>query len=146
MFTAELLHLFTDEQIQPSGFGCNLAFAVDLLPGMAACRRFLIGVPPGEMHRARRQAAIAFSHGFQPVGDAAAERRDTVIDDKGRLAAGRLYEIAHARQGFHVQERTVARDQYQVGEAGGAVIAWSLWRRAHQAAAQEAHIKSKMQL
>jgi hypothetical protein len=24
-----------------------------------------------------------------------------------------------------------------------AVIAWSLWRRAHQAAAQEAHIKSK---
>jgi hypothetical protein len=27
-----------------------------------------------------------------------------------------------------------------------AVIAWSLWRRAHQAAAQEAHIKSKMQL
>src|SRR4051794_4807337 len=58
--TAELLHLFTDEQIQPSGFGCNLAFAVDLLPGMAACRRFLIGVPPGEMHRARLQAAIAF--------------------------------------------------------------------------------------
>jgi hypothetical protein len=27
-----------------------------------------------------------------------------------------------------------------------AVIAWSLWRRAHQAAAHEAHIKSKMQL
>jgi hypothetical protein len=27
-----------------------------------------------------------------------------------------------------------------------AVIAWSLWRRAHQAAAQEAHIKSKSQL
>ena len=27
-----------------------------------------------------------------------------------------------------------------------AVIAWSLWRRAHQAAAQEAHIKSKPQL
>jgi len=27
-----------------------------------------------------------------------------------------------------------------------AVIAWSLWRRAHQAAAQEAHIKSKLQL
>jgi hypothetical protein len=27
-----------------------------------------------------------------------------------------------------------------------AVIAWSLWRRAHQAAAQEAHLKSKMQL
>jgi hypothetical protein len=27
-----------------------------------------------------------------------------------------------------------------------AVIAWSLWRRAHQAAAQQAHIKSKMQL
>jgi hypothetical protein len=27
-----------------------------------------------------------------------------------------------------------------------AVITWSLWRRAHQAAAQEAHIKSKMQL
>jgi hypothetical protein len=26
------------------------------------------------------------------------------------------------------------------------VIAWSLWRRAHQAAAQQAHIKSKMQL
>ena len=26
------------------------------------------------------------------------------------------------------------------------VIAWSVWRRAHQAAAQEAHIKSKMQL
>jgi hypothetical protein len=27
-----------------------------------------------------------------------------------------------------------------------AVIAWSLWRRAHQAAAQQAHIKSKTQL
>jgi hypothetical protein len=26
------------------------------------------------------------------------------------------------------------------------VIAWSLWRRAHQAAAQKAHIKSKLQL
>jgi hypothetical protein len=27
-----------------------------------------------------------------------------------------------------------------------AIIAWSLWRRAHQAAAQKAHIKSKAQL
>jgi hypothetical protein len=27
-----------------------------------------------------------------------------------------------------------------------AVIAWSLWRRAQQAAAQQAHIKSKTQL
>jgi hypothetical protein len=27
-----------------------------------------------------------------------------------------------------------------------AVIAWSLWRRAHQAAAQQAYIKSKTQL
>jgi hypothetical protein len=27
-----------------------------------------------------------------------------------------------------------------------AVIAWSLWRRAHQAAAQEAHINPKLQL
>jgi hypothetical protein len=27
-----------------------------------------------------------------------------------------------------------------------AVIAWSLWRRAHQAAAQHAHVRSKMQL
>ena len=27
-----------------------------------------------------------------------------------------------------------------------AVIAWSLWRRAHQAAAQQAHINSEMQL
>src|SRR6185436_6623496 len=26
------------------------------------------------------------------------------------------------------------------------VIAWSLWRRAHQAVAQEAHIRSKLQL
>jgi hypothetical protein len=26
------------------------------------------------------------------------------------------------------------------------IIAWSLWRRAHQAAAQRAHLKSKMQL
>jgi hypothetical protein len=26
------------------------------------------------------------------------------------------------------------------------IIAWSLWRRAHQAAAQKAHIKSKLQL
>jgi hypothetical protein len=26
------------------------------------------------------------------------------------------------------------------------VIAWSLWRRAHQAAAQQAHIKQKTQL
>jgi hypothetical protein len=26
------------------------------------------------------------------------------------------------------------------------VIAWSLWRRAHQATAQHAHLKQKMQL
>jgi len=26
------------------------------------------------------------------------------------------------------------------------IFAWSLWRRAHQAAARQAHIKSKMQL
>tara|TARA_R110002124_G_scaffold285596_1_gene464350 strand:+ start:889 stop:1044 length:156 start_codon:yes stop_codon:yes gene_type:complete len=26
------------------------------------------------------------------------------------------------------------------------IIAWSLWRRAHQAEAQKAHIKAKMQL
>jgi hypothetical protein len=26
------------------------------------------------------------------------------------------------------------------------VIAWSLWRRAHQAAAQRSHLKRKMQL
>jgi hypothetical protein len=26
------------------------------------------------------------------------------------------------------------------------IIAWSLWRRAHQAAAQQAHLKSKPQL
>jgi phosphohistidine phosphatase SixA len=26
------------------------------------------------------------------------------------------------------------------------IIAWSCWRRAHQAIAQEAHIQSKMQL
>jgi hypothetical protein len=26
------------------------------------------------------------------------------------------------------------------------IIAWSLWRRAHQAAAQQAHLKSKAQL
>jgi hypothetical protein len=26
------------------------------------------------------------------------------------------------------------------------IIAWSVWRRAHQAAAQKAHIKMKMQL
>jgi phosphohistidine phosphatase SixA len=26
------------------------------------------------------------------------------------------------------------------------IIAWSLWRRAHQAAAQKAHVKSKSQL
>jgi hypothetical protein len=26
------------------------------------------------------------------------------------------------------------------------IIAWSLWRRAHQAAAQRAHLKRKMQL
>jgi hypothetical protein len=26
------------------------------------------------------------------------------------------------------------------------IIAWSLWRRAHQATAQRAHLKSKMQL
>jgi hypothetical protein len=27
-----------------------------------------------------------------------------------------------------------------------AVIAWSLWRRAHQAAAQKSHLKYKLQL
>jgi hypothetical protein len=48
---------------------------------------------------------------------------------------------------WSVQEirRVVTRlAQRQIEPA--AVIAWSLWRRAHQAAAQKAHIKAKMQL
>src|SRR3954452_4092307 len=64
MFTPELVHLFTDEQIQLFGLGCNLALVVDLLPGMAARRRFLIGMAAREMHRARFQAAIVFRHGL----------------------------------------------------------------------------------
>jgi hypothetical protein len=36
----------------------------------------------------------------------------------------------------------LARQQVQPAQ----VIAWSLWRRAHQAAAQQAHIKTKSQL
>jgi hypothetical protein len=48
---------------------------------------------------------------------------------------------------WSVQEirRVAARlTQRQIQPA--VVIAWSLWRRAHQAAAQQAHIKSKTQL
>jgi hypothetical protein len=36
----------------------------------------------------------------------------------------------------------MARHQIQPAH----IIAWSLWRRAHQAAAQRAHLKVKMQL
>src|SRR4051812_23671395 len=62
LFTPEFVHLFTDEQIQPFGLGCNLALKIDFLPGMAACRRLLIGVAPGQMCWAGLQAAIAFRH------------------------------------------------------------------------------------
>ena len=48
---------------------------------------------------------------------------------------------------WSVQEiRRVAARLAQRHIQPAAVIAWSLWRRAHQAAAQQAHIKSKMQL
>ena len=48
---------------------------------------------------------------------------------------------------WSVQEiRRVATRLAQRHIEPAAVIAWSLWRRAHQAAAQEAHIKSKLQL
>ena len=48
---------------------------------------------------------------------------------------------------WSVQEiRRVAARLAQRQIQPAAVIAWSLWRRAHQAAAQEAHIKSKTQL
>jgi hypothetical protein len=48
---------------------------------------------------------------------------------------------------WSVQEiRRVASRLAQRHIEPAAVIAWSLWRRAHQAAAQEAHIKSKLQL
>jgi hypothetical protein len=46
-----------------------------------------------------------------------------------------------------VQEiRRVASRLAQRQIEPAAVIAWSLWRRAHQAAAQQAHIKLKTQL
>jgi hypothetical protein len=46
-----------------------------------------------------------------------------------------------------VQEiRRIARRLAQRQIEPAAVIAWSLWRRAHQAAAQKVHIKSKLQL
>jgi hypothetical protein len=49
--------------------------------------------------------------------------------------------------GWSVQEiRRVATRLAQRQIEPADVIAWSLWRRVHQAAAQEAHIKSKMQL
>jgi hypothetical protein len=48
---------------------------------------------------------------------------------------------------WSVQEiRRIAVRLAQRRIESAAVIAWSLWRRAHQAAAQDAHIKSKMQL
>lgn len=48
---------------------------------------------------------------------------------------------------WSVQEiRQVATRLAQRRIERATVIAWSLWRRAHQAAAQQAHIKSKMQL
>jgi hypothetical protein len=48
---------------------------------------------------------------------------------------------------WSVQEiRRVAMRLAQRQIEPAAVIAWSLWRRAHQAAAQKAHIKSKSQL
>ena len=48
---------------------------------------------------------------------------------------------------WSVQEiRRVATRLAQRQIQPAAVIAWSLWRRAHQAAAQEAHLKSKLQL
>jgi hypothetical protein len=46
-----------------------------------------------------------------------------------------------------VQEiRRVATRLAQRQIEPAAVIAWSLWRRAHQAAAQQAQLKSKTQL
>ena len=48
---------------------------------------------------------------------------------------------------WSVQEiRRVATRLAQRQIEPAAVIAWSLWRRAHQAAAQEAHLRSKLQL
>ena len=48
---------------------------------------------------------------------------------------------------WSVQEiRRIATKLAQRRIQSAHIIAWSLWRRAHQAAAQRAHLKSKMQL
>jgi hypothetical protein len=48
---------------------------------------------------------------------------------------------------WSVQEiRRVASRLAQCRIEPAAIIAWSLWRRAHQAAAQQSHLKRKTQL
>jgi hypothetical protein len=42
--------------------------------------------------------------------------------------------------------RRIACEMSQRSIEPAAIIAWSLWRRAHQAVAQQCHIKQKMQL
>jgi hypothetical protein len=48
---------------------------------------------------------------------------------------------------WSIQEiRRIATKMAQRRIQPARIIAWSLWRRTHQAAAQRAHLKSKMQL
>jgi hypothetical protein len=55
--------------------------------------------------------------------------------------------ILHALIRWSVQEiRRIAMRLEQRRIQPAHVIAWSLWRRAHQAAARRSHLKQKMQL
>ena len=87
--------------------------------------------------RLARHAGLCHDGGHPPPGQHARAPKKQPADDPQEPPLIR----------WSVQEiRRVVTRLAQRRIEPAAVIAWSLWRRAHQAAAQEAHIKSKMQL
>src|SRR4051794_27903614 len=87
--------------------------------------------------RLARHAGLCHDGGHPPQGQHARAPKKQPADDPQEPPLIR-WSVQEIRR---VASR-LARRQIQPA----AVIAWSLWRRAHQAAAQEAHIKSKLQL
>ena len=91
---------------------------------------------PHHMHAAVRVGRHARGHRPPPCQRRAAPKNDAAFKAQDRqLIRWSIQEIRRIAS-------RLARRRIEPSY----IIAWSLWRRAHQAAAQQAHLKSKAQL
>jgi hypothetical protein len=87
----------------------------------------------------------AWEAAFKQMPDSPKRRPPAPRSTRRREAARRGHRGSLTRQSrSRDQRRTHALARKRIQPAD--VIAWSLWRRAHQAAAQKSHLKQKSQL